>query len=55
MEFLINKYADVNNAFTKIRQNTEVKTTQQLIKKYLKKDQIYGALLESISTLQPRI
>ena len=48
------KYEEVILAFIKIRQNTGVKTTEEMIYNYLHKDEIYGRLLQSISILEPK-
>lgn len=55
MNSLMNKYEEVNLAFTAIKQSTSVKTTEEFIHHYLHKDEIYGHLLESIAKAEEKI
>lgn len=55
MNGLMNKYEEVNFAFTAIKQSTSVKTTEEFIHHYLYKDEIYGQLLESIAKAEEKI
>jgi regulator of replication initiation timing len=55
MEALMKKYQSVREAFTTIKQETNVREADRFVRNYLNKDQIYGDLLESISTREPKI
>lgn len=55
MNALMASFAEINDAFTNIKQNTSIKTTEQFLEHYLFKDKIYGELLESIAKAEPKI
>ena len=49
------KYREVRDSFTTIKQHTTIKTADQFVLNYLNKDLNYGELLEKISKIEPRI
>lgn len=55
MENLMEKYREVRDSFTTIKQHTTIKTADQFVLNYLNKDLNYGELLEKISKIEPRI
>lgn len=55
MNNLMEEYKDVQNAFNTIKKETRIANVTEFIEDYLKKEQRYGQLLESIGKAEKRI
>jgi len=49
------KGKEINDAFCKIKQHTTVRSVEEFVRKFMKKEEVYGSLLESISMSEPKI
>lgn len=55
MKSLMTRYSQVNDSFITIKQNTSIKTTDEFLKNFIMKEQIYGELLDSIARAEEKI
>lgn len=55
MERLMQQYHPINSAFAQVKQHTSVRTVDEFVVKFLKKDELYGELLQKIATAEPQI